>query len=381
MKWLYKRMVMLIAAPLSVLILYTGKKNSWIAENVFARNISYYPAQIISTITGIIPFSIAEVFLICSPLILVVAAALFIRNFYKNPSRRKDILYKAVIDIMCVVSVMFFLFAIFDGIYYYRYDFSYYAGLKVEKSTKEELFSVGADLIKQANELRAGLNNEDNNGVFTLTGDYRKLARKGRMAYKKLAKYYPVFKGHYGLSKELLSSKYVSYTEIVGIYVPFTLETHNDTDIVDYNIPSDMCHELAHLHGFIREDEANYIGYLACINSGDREFMYSGILQAYIAVENALYETDKDMALEMSSDISEEVARDMKANSEYWNKIESSNVGNNVSKKAEKINDTYIKANGEEEGVKSYGLMVDLLISQYKKDGYFYEYDRNGEEE
>lgn len=380
MKWLYKRMIMLIAAPLSVIILYTGKKNSWIAENVFARNISYYSAQIISTITGIIPFSIAEVFLICSPLILVVSAVLFIRNFYNNPPRRKDILYKAVIDIMCVVSVMFFLFAIFDGIYYYRYDFSYYAGLEVEKSTKEELFLVGTDLIKQANELREGLKNEDDNGVFALTEDYRTLARKGRTAYKKLAKYYPVFKGHYGLSKELLSSKYVSYTEIVGIYVPFTLETHNDTDIVDYNIPSDMCHELAHLHGFIREDEANYIGYLACINSGDREFMYSGILQAYIAVENALYDTDKDMALEMSSDISEEVARDMKANSEYWKKIESSNVGNSVSKKAEEINDTYIKANGEEEGVKSYGLMVDLLISQYKKDGYFYEHDRNGEE-
>lgn len=381
MKWFYKRMIMLVSAPLSILILYIGKKNSWIAEYVFARNISYYPAQVISTITGSIPISIAEVFLICSPFILVVAAALFIRNFYKNPSRRKDILYKAVVDIICVASVMFFLFAIFDGIYYYRYDFSYYAGLKEEKSTKEELFMVGTDLIKQANELREGLNNEDNNGVFALKHDYRTLARNGRTAYKKLAKHYPVFKGHYGLSKELLSSKYVSYTEIVGIYVPFTLETHNDTDIVDYNIPSDMCHELAHLHGFIREDEANFIGYLACIYSGDREFMYSGILQAYIAVENALYSTDKDMTLEMSSKISEKVLRDMTANSEYWNRIESSKIGNDVSQKAEKINDTYIKANGEEEGVKSYGLMVNLLVSQYKKDGYFNEYDRNGEKE
>ena len=33
-----------------------------------------------------------------------------------------------------------------------------------------------------------------------------------------------------------------------------------------------------------------------------------------------------------------------------------------------KINDTYLKANAQSDGVKSYGRMVDLLLAKYRKD-------------
>ena len=56
----------------------------------------------------------------------------------------------------------------------------------------------------------------------------------------------------------------MSRTEITGIFIPFTMEANVNVDIPDYSLGSTMCHELAHLHGFIREDEANYISYLAC---------------------------------------------------------------------------------------------------------------------
>ena len=42
--------------------------------------------------------------------------------------------------------------------------------------------------------------------------------------------------------------------------------------------PSTMCHELAHLRGYILEDEANFIAYLACVQSEDVFFEYSGYL-------------------------------------------------------------------------------------------------------
>ena len=45
-----------------------------------------------------------------------------------------------------------------------------------------------------------------------------------------------------------------------------------------YNIPHTICHELSHLKGFMREDEANFIGYLACIGSDSPDFRYSGYL-------------------------------------------------------------------------------------------------------
>ena len=44
------------------------------------------------------------------------------------------------------------------------------------------------------------------------------------------------------------------------------------------NKPDTFCHELAHLRGYIYEDEANFIGYLACVESEDAFFQYAGYL-------------------------------------------------------------------------------------------------------
>lgn len=366
-KYIYKRMWLFILMPLSFIILFIAERNSYIAEYVFARGIYYNLSQIISTITGIFPFSVAEVFVLCSPVILIIVLILFIRNVMKSAGRRGMILYKAVINILCAISLLFFIYVIFDAVNYYRYPFSYYAGFEAGKSTVDELYSVGEDLVERANEVREGLDNEDSEGVFKLSKSMSDVSEDARDAFTSLAKEYPVFKGHYGKNKIFITSKYISYSKMVGFFVPFTMEANNNVDVVDYNIPSDMCHELAHLHGFIKEDEANFIAYLACIKSGNKEFEYSGLVQAYICIENALYEADKDKCSELTSKLSKKVRRDVEANSEYWDKIEGTKAGSEVSSAAESLNDNYLKANGQEEGVKSYGLMVDLLVSYYKE--------------
>ncbi|MFQ8979614.1 MAG: DUF3810 family protein [Waltera sp.] len=40
--------------------------------------------------------------------------------------------------------------------------------------------------------------------------------------------------------------------------------------------PATMCHELAHIRGYIYEDEANFIAFLACVESDDSTFQYAG---------------------------------------------------------------------------------------------------------
>ena len=39
-----------------------------------------------------------------------------------------------------------------------------------------------------------------------------------------------------------------------------------------YNIPHTICHELSHLKGYMREDEANFIGYLPVSDPMQRRF-------------------------------------------------------------------------------------------------------------
>lgn len=69
----------------------------------------------------------------------------------------------------------------------------------------------------------------------------------------------------------------MSYLDISGIYCPFTFEANVNVHMNDVLIPVTMCHELSHLSGYMREDEANFIAFLACLQSDDPEFRYSGV--------------------------------------------------------------------------------------------------------
>ena len=52
----------------------------------------------------------------------------------------------------------------------------------------------------------------------------------------------------------------------------------------------------------------------------------------------------------------------MKENSAYWDKYEGK-----VAEVADKVNDNYLKANGQSDGIKSYGRMVDLMVAYYRR--------------
>jgi len=58
--------------------------------------------------------------------------------------------------------------------------------------------------------------------------------------------------------------------------------------------------------------------------------------------------------------------RDLKKNSEYWKSFEGE-----VQEASQKVNDTFIKANGVESGVLSYNQMVELMLRYYDKENIF----------
>ena len=152
----------------------------------------------------------------------------------------------------------------------------------------------------------------------------------------------------------------MSYTGITGIYMPYTGEAN-----VNYNIPSFMwastaAHEMAHQRGFAREDEANFIAYLVCISSEEEDIQYSGVFLALIYSMNALYNEDQKGYFELRDKYSQGLLRDMKYNGDFWDKYQG--MAEEISSN---INDGYLKGNRQEDGVKSYGRMVDLLIAEY----------------
>jgi hypothetical protein len=156
----------------------------------------------------------------------------------------------------------------------------------------------------------------------------------------------------------------MSTTEITGVFFPFTMEANVNVDIPDYTIAATMMHELAHLRGFMREDEANYLSYLAGMKSDNIELQYSSTMLALVYAGNALYSQNPDLYFIIRDQYSEGVLKDIRANSEYWTQYEDTVV----STISNKVNDTYLKANNQEDGVKSYGRMLDLLLAKYREE-------------
>lgn len=321
-------------------------------------------SQLISLITGLIPLSLAELCIILLPIILLILLIKFIIHLNKDKENIKINAVKGLLNILCALSIALFLFTLLGGLNYYRYSFSYYSKLKIDKYTVEELYGLTKQLAEQANELRAQVPREDENGVFDLSMSYFELAKEANKAMTNLSKEYPVLGGLYARPKPVLLSPLMSYTEITGVFMPFTMEANVNVDIADYAIPYTMFHEMAHQRGFMREDEANYISYLVGVSSGNIELMYSSTMLALISSGNALYGQNADMYFEIRDIYSDGVLKDIRANSEYWAKFEDTVV----STVSNKINDTYLKANAQEDGVKSYGRMVDLLLAKYRDE-------------
>ena len=140
-------------------------------------------------------------------------------------------------------------------------------------------------------------------------------------------------------------------------------------------MPSTICHELAHLKGFIFEDDANFIGFLACITSDDPFFRYSGYMGVLSYEEReflnsighnaSLYAEHPGIADQVYGD-------DLFLTAEAWEEVEEKAVVDTevVKKASNQFTEATLKINGVEDGMKSYGRVVQLLLEYY--DGILY---------
>jgi hypothetical protein len=356
----YKRLWLLLCAPAALLLTFLAAAHPGFAE--WYATVIYPPFSLgINTLTSLVPFSLAELLLVLLIFGIIYTIIRYILKFMRDTENRRENLFKWIINLLCAASVLYFIFTITCGINYSRYPFAQTSGLEVRASSKAELTELCNELADKINALRKNVQ-IDKNGVMRLSdSSLHHTAKQAQTAYNKINADYPLLRPGYGQPKLVFGSRLMSYCNITGIFVPFTFEANVNTDVPNFSIPFTMCHELSHLRGYMREDETNFIGYLVCEKSDDPDFRYSGNMLAFIHVSNALYGTDPAAANKVFGKLSEGVRRDLQNNSAYWAKFEGP-----VADTANTVNDQYLKANRQEDGIKSYGRMVDLLLSEYR---------------
>lgn len=345
----------IIFAPIIMLLNIIAKGYPELVEKYYSTGIDKPIRQLLSFITSIYPFSSAE--LLVTVLIVILTVSIVILFF----KLRKGGFFNQLLNILTYISLLYILFMIFWGFNYNRLSFDKIAGLTIEKSSKEELYSLCEDLILRANSLRERVD-ESSKGIMVAPGGYKSVFKRISKGYEKAAERYPELGGKYGPPKKVLLSNWMSYTGITGIYMPYTGEPNVNVNTTDMMIHNTTAHEMAHQRGFAREDEANYIAYVICTMHPDVDFQYSGVMLGLVYSMNALAGSDIDSYKVLVSKYSDGLKRDFQHERDFWKKYEGKveQISNNV-------NNTYLKSNGQQDGVQSYGRMVDLLLAEYKK--------------
>jgi hypothetical protein len=357
-----KRLWFLIFFPAALLLTACAAWKPSFAQ-WYAGGIYYTLSLAANRVTGLFPFSVAECLVILFLLAVPIFLIFLIVEMIRRRGSRLAFTIKSLVNLAVFLSVVFFLFTINCGINYYRYPFADTCGLTIKPSSSAELEELCSSLVSDVNRLRPGLKT-DSRGIMELRqSDLHLTARRAALFYDQMEQDYPLLRTGYSAPKLVHFSRVMSRCDITGIFFPFTLEANVNTDVPEYTIPVTMCHELSHLRGYMREEEANFIGYLVCRKSGDPDFRYSGDMLAFTYVSNALFSANADAASRIYSLLDAGVRRDLDYNSAYWKQFEGP-----VSKASNSVNDHYLKANSQNDGVKSYGRMVDLLLAQQRAE-------------
>ena len=355
-----KRNLIILLFPVGMLMFYIAPYFPNFIEKVYSNGFYKFLSQFLSLITGIIPISVAELGLILIVILLPTYIIYKLVLIGRLKYGKKQALLRFFSTLLIGASIVYFALITMWSLNYSRLPFSQIAGLNIQNASIDDLASTCENLIIKANKYRESVA-ENSEGIMILEDGYFNAFYRAHKGYNILTKDYPELGGKYGKPKAVLLSKFMSYTGISGIFCPFTGEANVDVDMPHFVIPSTACHEMAHQRGFAREDEANYIAYLSCKNHPDADFKYSGYMLAVIHSMNALIGSDKEKYSQLRKLYSEGVVRDLRNNNEYWKSFEGP-----VEKNANSLNNAYLKANMQKDGVKSYGRMVDLLIAEYK---------------
>lgn len=244
--------------------------------------------------------------------------------------------------------------------YYYAPTFAEQAGLDDGAISVDELKTVTEYFADKANAC-AGKVKHDKNGAYT--ANRQSILDRAAGVYETAAKRWSFLAGSALRPKGILCSKVMSLTDFTGFFFPLTGEANLNMDSPISMLPSTAEHELSHQRGIGREQECNFIAVVACMDSGDADFEYSGALMAYIYLGNALYSADKGAWEQVHDTLSDAVLTDLKDNNDYWEYYENTFVY----KISDSAYESFLQGNGQTLGLKSYGACVDLLTHYYYK--------------
>ena len=298
--------------------------------------------NITSSITIFFPFSIGDTLYIIYPIA-------FIYFFRKKKLRRRKLL----------ISFYFISFPYI--MFYWSWGFNY-ERIKPNsiEYTTNDLIEVTDHYIRRVNNSQFNITNNKNKAV-KVEDNFSELREKIINSLGETTKQFQIKNFTKHPIKISQFSTLLSYMGFSGYINPFTLEAHINKNIPKISYPFTISHEIAHQYGISFENEANFFGLKNTLNSSDKIINYSGEL---MAVQYLLYDLrlkDNNKGLQLIDKLNGGVMKNLQEKISYSEKFK-----NPFEPYFKKMYDLFLKGNNQNSGIKSYNLVVNLLIQDYQ---------------
>lgn len=330
----------------------------------FAEFWARYPSQglrfILAKLTSWIPFSLAEALILSLP--VLAAAYIIYSNRALNRSDSPRAFWNCLMPLICAICLLLSYFCLAFGPCYFRNGLDTNLGFKREAVSAEDLRDCAVWLSGEIEAI------EDQiaygaSGHSYMPYSYYEMTGKlndAFAAYAEKADYISSFRASV---KPVVLSVPMTYTHISGVYTFFTGEANVNVNFPDFCTPYTTAHEMSHQRGIAREDEANFVAFLVCMESDDVYIRYSALVNLLQYVSSALSRADSDLyATVYRGHYSSALRSELSAYSKFFDKYRQSTASTVVGA----VNDTFLQSQGQTQGTQSYGLVVDLFVAYYK---------------
>ena len=341
------------------LLIYLIARLSPAFADFFNQNVSEIFRRTLAFFSSAVPFSLGEALILLLP--VGFGLTVWYAAKYRCDTWRSTWSFVGILLAVLSMILSMFVFTFATG--YHGRTLDQKLGLAQKEVSAEELYQTARILAEKINEEHANVA-YGADGFSVMPYSLSEMNDKLLNAYDGFCAEH-AFIDHFDTRlKPVMLSELMNYTHITGVYSYFTGEANIDVAFPDYTIPYTAAHELAHQRGIAREDEANMVAFLVCMQSDDAYIRYCAYLNMYEYVANALYRANPDLYSKARATLNADVRSEMIAYSNFFSKYQNSTA----SSVSGAVNDTFLKFQGTE-GTASYGMVVDLTVAYYKSLG------------
>ena len=338
--------------PQILLVAWLGS-NPEVVETYYSNGIYPVISQFFRILFGWVPFSVGEV-------MYVLLIVLGIRYLYVNRLKIKNFPFQFLRNVVVVLSVFYFTFNLVWGLNYYRKPIAENFAIRDSVQTSE-VIDLAERLIVKTNQLQFELTSDSTKRV-QVPYSHNEIFDKTVDGYKQLQNELPFLKYSHRSLKKSMFSTLASYMGIGGYLNPFTNEAQVNALTPEFRFPVVSGHEVGHQVGYSKENETNFIGYLVTMKNEDHYFQYSASAYALSHCLSAIRRSDKEKFDELYAKVNVGVQENYREL--YEHNLEFVNPFEPIFKS---IFSTFLKANQQKDGIKSYGKIVELMVGYHEK--------------